>query len=162
MSIEFEHLISEHSGRIKAIAKRYAQSDSAVDDLYQEILEQLWRSFATFKGQAKVETWIYRVGFNTAMSGLRKVTRQRRGESQLLSMHSPQGESGGFCQSDILEDFLRSISDVDASLLMMYLDGLSSNQMADVLGMKANAASVRISRLKQAFNERYINQEVTV
>jgi len=74
---EFEELIEEHSGRIRAIAKRYAD-DGNVDDLYQEILEQLWRSFGSFQGNSKPETWIYRVGFNTSMTRLRKVVKQNK------------------------------------------------------------------------------------
>lgn len=84
MPPEFEKLIEGHSGRIRAIARRYADN-SSVDDLYQEILEQLWRSFKGFRGKSKPETWIYRVGFNTAMTRLRRNVKQRLGMLAMVS-----------------------------------------------------------------------------
>ncbi|MFL0798690.1 MAG: sigma-70 family RNA polymerase sigma factor [Cellvibrionaceae bacterium] len=152
---EFEKFIAEHSGRIRAIAKRYAD-EGHTDDLAQEILEQLWRSFGNFRGDSKPETWIYRIGFNTAMMRLRKVTKQRQGEKSLLHLKRTEAISHERCQGDILEDFLNSLSDIDASVLMMYLDGLNGQEISTVLGVKPNTAQVRISRLKKAFTDRYM------
>lgn len=155
MPTEFEQLIIEHSGRIRAIARRYA-SNGNEDDLYQEILEQLWRSFGNFRGKSKPETWIYRVGFNTAMTRLRKVVKEREGEQKLQILKQAKLYSDDRCQAEILEDFMASINDVDTSILMMYLDGLSGQEMAEALGIQLNAVQVRISRLKKAFTDRYI------
>lgn len=155
MPLEFEQLIREQAGRIRAIAKRYADNGSE-DDLYQEILEQLWRSFDSFRGQSKPETWVYRVGFNTAMTRLRKVVKQREIEQKLQGLKQPNVSTGNRCQAEILEDFMTSLNDIDASVLMMYLDGLSGQEMADVLGIQLNAVQVRISRLKKAFTDRYM------
>ncbi|GAA3938799.1 sigma-70 family RNA polymerase sigma factor [Litoribacillus peritrichatus] len=155
MPLEFEQLIREQAGRIRAIAKRYADNGSE-DDLYQEILEQLWRSFDSFRGQSKPETWVYRVAFNTAMTRLRKVVKQREIEQKLQSLKQPNVSTGNRCQAEILEDFMTSLNDIDASVLMMYLDGLSGQEMADVLGIQLNAVQVRISRLKKAFTDRYM------
>ncbi|PCJ43666.1 MAG: RNA polymerase subunit sigma [SAR86 cluster bacterium] len=155
MPPEFEQLIKDHSGRIRAIARRYAD-ESGIDDLYQEILEQLWRSFEGFQGKSKPETWIYRVGFNTAMTRLRKVVKQREGEQKLTSLKQTDAMSGDRCQAEILDDFMASLNDIDTSVLMMYLDGLSGHEMAEVLGTPLNAIQVRISRLKKAFTDRYM------
>ena len=66
---------------------------------------------------------------------------------------------GGRCQAEILSEFLDSLDDVDTSIMMMYLDGLTGAEMSTVLGMKLNAIQVRINRLKQTFINRYV--EVT-
>ena len=63
----FEKLVREHSGRIRRIARRFAES-GAVDDLVQDILTRLWRSYPSFRGDAKIESWIYRVSLNAAMT----------------------------------------------------------------------------------------------
>ena len=57
MQTDFDELIAEHSGRIRAIVHRYASAE-AQEDLYQDILMQLWRSFPGFRGDSRVETWI--------------------------------------------------------------------------------------------------------
>lgn len=155
MPPEFDQLIIENSGRIRAIARRYAD-DGNEDDLYQEILEQLWRSFGSFRGKSKPETWIYRVGFNTAMTHLRKVAKRRESEKKLQSLKQTNISSGDRSEAEILEDFMASLNDIDASVLMMYLDGLSGQEMADVLGVQLNTVEVRISRLKKAFSDRYV------
>ena len=155
MHSKFETLIAENRGRILAIARRYAD-EGHIDDLYQEILEQLWRSFKSFRQESKPETWIYRIGFNTAMTRLRKVVKHCEGQETLAAQPQAESTPGGRCEAELLKDFLDSLGDVDASILMMYLDGLTGQEMADVLGMGLSAIQVRINRLKAAFNDRYV------
>jgi RNA polymerase sigma-70 factor (ECF subfamily) len=59
--------------------------------------------------------------------------------------------------ADILESFLARLGDIDASILMMYLDGLTPEEISGVLGIAANTISVRINRLKQKFSDTYID-----
>lgn len=127
-----------------------------MDDLYQEILEQLWRSFKSFRQESKPETWIYRIGFNTAMTRLRMVVKHREGQETLAVQPLSESTSADRCEAELLKDFLDSLGDVDASILMMYLDGLTGQEMADVLGMGLSAIQVRINRLKTAFTDRYV------
>ena len=155
---EFEQLLSSNNGRIWALAKKYGANGDA-EDLYQEILEQLWRSYKSFRGESKPETWIYRVGVNTAMTRLRKSVKQR--EAVALASEQVGGAAlpGERCQADILQDFIRILNDVDASILMMYLDGLTGQEMASVLGISVNSIQVRINRMKSLFSERYVEGE---
>lgn len=67
MPPEFESIIESSYGRIRYIARQYAGS-AAAEDLTQEILLQLWRSYKDYRGGAKVETWIYQVAINTAVT----------------------------------------------------------------------------------------------
>lgn len=155
MTLTFEQLIETQGGRVMAIARQYAEP-SAVDDLYQEILVQLWRSLDKFRGESHLHTWVYRVGFNTAMTSLRKLVRQRETETKLRQQQNTDDLPSGRCQAEVLTEFMGSLSDIDKSVMIMYLDGLSGQQMADVLGVKVNAVQVRINRLKQTFSRRYV------
>jgi RNA polymerase sigma-70 factor, ECF subfamily len=74
--LDFEQLVHEHGSRIRRIARRFA-ANGAVDDLVQDILTRLWRSYADFRGDARVETWIYRVALNAAMTHQREVVKTR-------------------------------------------------------------------------------------
>ena len=76
MQYSFEKTIVENAGRIRFIASRYANSDD-IDDMYQEILLQLWRSIDSYEGNASVSTCVYKVAFNTAMTYVRKTVKQR-------------------------------------------------------------------------------------
>jgi len=63
------------------------------------------------------------------------------------------------CQADILNNFMNHLNDTDASILMMYLDGLSSEDCADVVGISANAVRARIKRIKREFENQYIGED---
>ncbi len=62
----------------------------------------------------------------------------------------------GLNPDDVLSDFVAGLGEIDASILMMYLDGLAADEMSSVLGISDNAINVRINRLKQKFNDAYV------
>lgn len=164
MPPDFEQLIRQHGARIRRIARRYATAD-AVDDLVQDILVRLWRSYPSFRADAKVETWVYRVALNAAMTHVKDSIKEREKRSTLAAQSTlttqlpPPGTTHAAAGSmaDVLASFLARLGDVDASVLMMYLDGLTTEEMSGILGIGTNAISVRINRLKQKFSDTYID-----
>jgi RNA polymerase sigma-70 factor (ECF subfamily) len=154
MQKAFEQLIANNHGRIRYIASRYSR-DSDSEDIYQEILMQLWRSFGSFKGESAEETWVYKVALNTATSYVRKAIKQK----DVAKKHTEEvvvQNADNTCQADILASFLQLLSDADANTLMMYLDGLTSEQIAEVIGTSSNAVRARIKRVKQQFEHQFI------
>lgn len=156
MPPSFEALISQNIGRIQYIARRYARGED-YEDILQEILLQLWRSYKTFEENSSVETWLYRVALNTAITWVRKSVKHKEVCRIIQSLHLESSQPGQeSCQSAILEQFMRALSDTDANILMMYLDGLPAIEIANVIGISANAISARVSRLKRQFEQTYI------
>ena len=154
--LDFEYLVREHSGRIRQIARRFA-ANGAVDDLVQDILTRLWRSYTGFRGDSKVESWIYRVALNAAMTHLSEAAKARTLHKAMSAQPAATAETaGGASPADILSDFLSRLGDVDASILMMYMDGLTADEISGVLGITGNAINVRINRMKQKFNDTYV------
>jgi RNA polymerase sigma-70 factor, ECF subfamily len=159
MQNEFEQVIANNQGRIRYIASRYCQQND-FDDMYQEILMQLWKSFASFKGQSSRETWLYKVALNTASTFVSKSIKRRELQQALSEVARSEGQPGQEnCQADILNAFMSTLSDIEASILMMYLDGMSSEDIADVVGITANAVRVRVKRIKTTFENQYIGEE---
>lgn len=159
MQKEFEALITSNNGRIRYIASRYSRG-SERDDIYQEILMQLWRSFESFEGKSTAETWVYKVALNSAFAYVRKSKKQSEvfvtnSASDQSKQPTDQVSQRG-TQADILETFMDSLNDIDANILMMYLDALSSEQMADVLGISSNAVRSRVKRIKLQFEQEFI------
>lgn len=158
MHKEFEQLVINSQGRIRYIAARYCHAGE-FDDMYQEILLQLWRSFASFDGHSKRETWVYKVALNTACTFVRSSVRHKTiRQSNLHKVTSETQPAQDNCQADILNDFMDQLNDTDASVLMMYLDGLSSEDSAEVIGISANAVRSRVKRIKQEFEKQYIGE----
>src|ERR1700743_2732599 len=156
MPSEFEELIRKHGARIRRMATRYAAS-GAVDDLVQDILVRLWRSYRGFRSDSKVETWIYRVALNAAMTYVKTSIRDRKGQEAVAAYSTaPLAVHAGSSMTDVLENFLGMLGEIDAAILMMYLDGLTADEMSKVLGIGGNAINVRINRLKQKFTAIYV------
>jgi RNA polymerase sigma-70 factor (ECF subfamily) len=128
-----------------------------VDDLVQDILTRLWRSYGGFRGESKVESWIYRVALNAAMTHLSEAAKSRTLHAAMAAQPAATVEPpGGANPADILCDFLSRLGDVDASILMMYMDGLTADEISGVLGITGNAINVRINRMKHKFNDAYV------
>jgi RNA polymerase sigma-70 factor, ECF subfamily len=154
--LDFEQLVRDHGGRIRRIARRFAEN-GAVDDLVQDILTRLWRSFAGFRGDSKVESWIYRVALNAAMTHVTETVKVRDLHAAVSAQSAAtEGVPGGASAANILSDFLSRLGDVDASILMMYMDGLTAEEMSGVLGITGNAINVRINRMRQKFTDAYV------
>ena len=159
MQKEFEQVIANNQGRIRYIASRYCQQND-FDDMYQEILMPLWKSFASFKGNSSRETWLYKVALNTAATFVSKSIKRRELQQVLSEVARPEGQPGQEnCQADILNAFMNTLNDIEASILMMYLDGLNSEDIAEVVGITANAVRVRVKRIKTTFENQYIGEE---
>jgi len=157
MPSAFDELIRQHGSRIRRIALRYASRD-AVDDLVQDISVRLWRSYPSFRSDSKIETWIYQVALNAAMTYVKTSLRERQGQAALAAHSSrPEATQAVSSMADILESFLEILGDIDAAILMMYLDGLTGDEMSRVLGISSNAVNVRVNRLKQKFSDTYVD-----
>jgi RNA polymerase sigma-70 factor (ECF subfamily) len=159
MQQEFEQVLAGNQGRIKYIASRYSQPHD-FDDLYQEIVMQLWRSFASFKGHSSRETWLYQVALNTASTFVTKTIKHRELQQVLAQIVKPElAVTQENCQAEILNKFMNTLSDIDSSILMMYLDGLSSDEIASVVGISDNAVRLRIKRIKATFENEFIGEK---
>src|SRR4029078_2594564 len=69
---QFEAQITEHEALLYKVCHTYAYTQADREDLFQEIVIQVWKAYPNFKGDAKFSTWMYRVAINTAINGLRK------------------------------------------------------------------------------------------
>jgi RNA polymerase sigma factor (sigma-70 family) len=152
----FQNLIEEHKKILYKICHSYCQNPADRDDLAQEILFQLWRSFASFDERVRFSTWMYRIALNVAISFYRReAVRGRRvmadGEGLLDSI----GE--GRADSENVQTLYRWIGDLDPlnkALVILYLDGNSHREIAGVLGISETNVATKIGRIKEAFRQR--------
>ena len=69
---EFVALIKEYERVIYKVCYLYATSNAPLNDLYQEVVLNLWKAFPKFRRECKLSTWIYRISLNTCISFMRK------------------------------------------------------------------------------------------
>ena len=154
-------LLHGHDDAMRRIAGVYAGPDGEEDDLYQEILTQVWRSLPSFRGNSASGTWLYRVALNTALTWRRKTKRQdsRRAPSEAPGNEvHVMGHESPRSQAAILKEFLSTLGGPDRSVLLLYMEGLPYQEIADVTGLGVSAVGVRLHRMKQAFTEQFVER----
>jgi RNA polymerase sigma-70 factor (ECF subfamily) len=158
----FRELLGRSHARWAGIARVYAEVSDR-DDLVQEIALQVWQSLDRFRGRSSLDTWAYRVALNTALAWHRKAkTRSKRltqSTAKIAELPDDRGSEGDV--ERVLERFLASLSDVDRAVLLLYLDGLSNAEAAEVIGVSEGAYRTRLHRVRRHFEETH-RQEVSV
>lgn len=152
----FRRWLDEHLGLMWKVVRGCASTPQDQDDLFQDVLLQIWSSIPAFRGKAKESTWIYRVAFNTALVWRRGERRRREGHEKFLKFDvSPQTQPSHVDSLpeweivDRLYAAIHKLPKVDASLALMHLDGLSYQDMAEVLGISENYIGVKLNRIRK-------------
>jgi len=150
--LEFQQLLQRNRGRLAAIARAYSWGEA--DDLLQEMLLQLWRGLGSFEQRASIDTWCYRVALNTAISWRRSAARRKaKLPAEVADINHVPGTVDGNDPVELLQQFLQTLSDADRALVLMYLEGMSGSEMAEVMGIRETAVRVRIHRIKNRLAE---------
>lgn len=149
---KFIKLINEHQGLIHKVCIMYESDRDVRNDLFQEIVLQLWRSFHSFRGESKITTWMYRIALNTAISGYRKQTRNVKTED-LNEMHFNISEQysadNGEESVQRLQWAIRKLSDIERAMVMMALEEIPYDEIAETIGITANNVRVRMNRIRE-------------
>jgi RNA polymerase sigma-70 factor (ECF subfamily) len=146
----FECWISQYKSLLLKVVRSYAFTAIDREDLFQEITIQVWRSILTFKGDASVTTWLYRIALNTSFKWIRKESKQKAMEPIENAEHIL--EESKFPMNERLAWLYEEISkldEIDRSITLLLLDGFSYKEMADIIGITESNVGVKINRIKK-------------
>ena len=152
---EFSQLVKDNQGLIIKVSRLYTNSPEDEQDLFQEIVLQLWRSYDSFKGQSKISTWMYRVALNTAITLFRKKTKSPQTD-ELMDFHQKnfmEDDDERQQQVSLLYKVVKMLPKVERAIVMMYLDDLPYKDIAENLGISEVNARVKMNRLKKTLKE---------
>lgn len=149
---KFINLINEHQGLIHKVCIMYESNPEVRNDLFQEIVLQLWKSFGTFRGEAKITTWMYRIALNTAISGYRKQVRKVQTEDldeehYNISEYHPTEDGEENAQK--LQWAIRQLSEIERAMVMMALEEIPYEEIAETIGITQNNVRVRMNRIRE-------------
>lgn len=153
----FERVVREYGPALRRIARAWERDRPAQEDLLQEILLALWRALPRFRGEASERTFVFRVALNRAMT--HRFKRAPRIEpieaaSQIEdTRHTPEAEASA---AQLRAHLLAAVQSLPLSMreiLALALEGLSRAEIADILGITENNATVRLSRARRALQE---------
>jgi RNA polymerase sigma-70 factor (ECF subfamily) len=144
----FMEAVTANQGIILKLVGLYAGNEYEKRDLYQEILFQAWKGYASFRGESKFSTWLYRISLNTILTAQRKSNRVEYRE-QLPEFD--RGEDPDVMKSEnarLLRQEIRKLPEVDRAIITLHLDGYANPEIAEIMGISTNNATVKLHRIK--------------
>lgn len=146
----FLQQINQNIGIAHKVSRIYFDETQEREDVTQEMMFQLWRSFETFDGKSKFSTWMYRVCLNTALTYRRK--REKQKHEPLTAGHSAIEEPGSLDKEESITLLYRAIAQlngINKAIVLLYLEDLSYDEIASITGLTKSNVSVRIVRIKK-------------
>ena len=146
----FESWVSQYKGLLFKIVRAYTSTPMDQDDLFQEIIIQVWNSIPSFRQESSIPTWIYRISINTAIKWVGKERKHSQTETidniQYLLQESkaPIDERLVWLYGEI-----HQLNEIDRSIALLFLDGFSYKEMAGILGITESNVGVKINRIKK-------------
>lgn len=147
----FEKWLAQHKALFFKIVRSYALNAMDQDDLFQEIIIQVWHSIPSFKQQSSDTTWIYRIALNTAIKWINKERKHSQANQPLDHLQPILSESVGQLDDRLtwLYEEIHKLDEIDRSLCLLLLDGFSYKEMATILGISESNVGVKINRIKK-------------
>ncbi len=152
----FKQIVEQNKGRILRICKYYAPSEEDCKDMYQEVLINIWQSIDGFKGNSEIGTWIYRIAVNTSLTFAGKQYKRMKlnvdiETSNLKSLLDEEKDEFLLKEKKLqeLQVHLNQLSVIDKALMGLVLEGLSTKEIADIIGITEPNVRVKIHRVKE-------------
>jgi len=155
---EFLNHIMQNEDMVHKISNIYASSYEERQDLKQEIVYQLWRSFPSFRGESKFQTWMYRVALNTAIYFNKKKIPTT---SDLSNIEAEDDTSYMEFEEHLRKLYLaiKTLDQIDRAIIFLYLEKHSYKQIGKIVGITTKNVSVRIVRGKEKLKQIIKNQD---
>ena len=148
----FINQIQKHEKLIFKICHFYSNNEVDTQDLYQEILFQLWKSFSTFREESKFTTWLYQVAINTAIAGLRKdkkhiQTYEVNDLSKEIEDVNAAAGNEELCKA--MYAAIEQLNKIEKAIVVLYIDGKTYAEMEEILGISGATLRVKMNRIKE-------------
>lgn len=147
--LQFCNLIREHKATIYTVCYMFSKDRQEIDDLFQDILVKVWQGFDTFRGESNQRTWIYRIALNTCINADKK--KKKAGEKVALSVDIDPFEetNDDALQTGLLYKRINRLGLVDRSIVLLWLEGISYDEIGEIVGISPKNVSVKLVRIRE-------------
>ena len=145
---QFSVMVRQNKNTIFTVCYMFSKDQEEVNDLFQEVLIRLWQGFDNYKGNSKERTWIYRVALNTCISFDRKKRRHNKKQVYMgddlfgCNEHDSQ-------QTEVLHKRITRLRPLDRAIVLLWLGGISYEEIGSIIGITAKNVSVRLYRIRE-------------
>ena len=153
----FEKLLKENKHKIYRICRIYAVTPIEPQDLFQEVVFQIWRSLSNFKGNSSIDTWVYRIALNVCLRSKMKFDKNNQKTTGFDAIHFvPAAETLDPLEEEkfkYLKECIATLNEADTSLIVLYLDDLPYREIAVITGLSENHIAVKMRRIRKKLFE---------
>ena len=145
---QFAQTVAEHKSTIYTVCYMFSQDADEVNDLFQEVLVNLWKGFESFEHRSDLRTWIYRVALNTCISLDRKKRRAATVKVTMdINLFKDNDEDTR--QVDMLHKRISKLQPFDRAIVLLWLENLPYEEIGQIVGISTKNVSVRLFRIRE-------------
>jgi RNA polymerase sigma-70 factor (ECF subfamily) len=149
---QFAQTVAEHKSTIYTVCYMFSQDADEVNDLFQEVLVNLWKGFENFEHRSDIKTWIYRVALNTCISIDRK--KRRTATARLtMDINLFEDRDEDTKQVDMLHKRISKLQPFDRAIVLLWLENLSYEEIGQIVGITTKNVSVRLFRIREQLKQ---------
>ena len=148
----FALMVKEQKSTIYTVCYMFSKDQDEVNDLFQEILINLWNGFSSFEGRSNTRTWVYRISLNTCISQDRK--KKHRNAIPLsmdIDLFSDQDTDSR--QVEMLRQRINQLGPFDRAIILLWLENMSYDEIGQIVGISTKNVSVRLYRIKEQLKQ---------
>ena len=155
----FSALIEENRGILFKVCNAYCQKKPDMEDLAQEMIYQLWKSYGSYNPEYRFSTWMYRIALNTAISFYRK--QKHAGftipleETHTEMQYQTESEDSPDQQISLLNQFIGELKEFDKALMILYLEEKPYREIAEIIGITETNVATKINRIKEKLKQKF-------
>jgi RNA polymerase sigma-70 factor (ECF subfamily) len=149
----FDQLLKENKHKIYRICRIYAAAPIEPQDLFQEVVFQIWNSLPNFKEKSSIDTWVYRIALNVCLRSKMKLDKSNQKTTRFDAIHfTPVTEAVEPFEEEkfkYLKECIKTLNESDTSIIVLYLDELSYKEISEITGLSENHIAVKMKRIRK-------------
>ena len=146
---EFLEMIEAQKRTIYKVCYMYANDQDDLNDLFQETVLNLWKSFPRYRGDSTYSTWVYRIAMNTCITFLRRSSARPQTVPMTAQVANLEADSETTEQLRELYKLINQLGKLERALILLWLEERSYQEMADILGISKANVAVKLNRIKE-------------
>ena len=150
---QFAQTVKEHRSTIYTVCYMFSQDADEVEDLFQEVLVNLWKGFESFEQRANIKTWIYRIALNTCISQDRKKKRRSSEVRMTMDINLFEDNDDDTRQVDMLHKRISRLQPFDRAIVLLWLESLPYEEIGQIVGITTKNVSVRLHRIREQLKQ---------
>ena len=149
---QFAKTVAEHKSTIYTVCYMFSKDADEVNDLFQEVLVNLWKGFEGFEGRSDIRTWVYRVALNTCISLDRKKRRQAPARLS-MDINLFEDDDTDTRQVALLHKRISLLQPFDRAIVLLWLENLPYDEIGQIVGISAKNVGVRLYRIREQLKQ---------